>query len=104
MGDQQVGARFDRLIDRGGDGIDGEAHPPHAGARIAADQARGIPGFCAREGPQPIDRGEDLCEGGRHPTSLLPGRNGLVADVVGGPCRARTDDIHGVNVALYQLS
>jgi len=22
----------------------------------------------------------------------------------GGPCRARTDDIHGVNVALYQLS
>ena len=21
-----------------------------------------------------------------------------------GPCRARTDDIHGVNVALYQLS
>jgi len=23
---------------------------------------------------------------------------------VSGPCRARTDDIHGVNVALYQLS
>lgn len=23
---------------------------------------------------------------------------------LGGPCRARTDDIHGVNVALYQLS
>ena len=22
----------------------------------------------------------------------------------GGPCRDRTDDIHGVNVALYQLS
>jgi hypothetical protein len=21
-----------------------------------------------------------------------------------GPCRVRTDDIHGVNVALYQLS
>jgi hypothetical protein len=24
--------------------------------------------------------------------------------VKSGPCRARTDDIHGVNVALYQLS
>ncbi|CDK01312.1 hypothetical protein MIC448_550005 [Microbacterium sp. C448] len=23
---------------------------------------------------------------------------------LGGPCRDRTDDIHGVNVALYQLS
>ena len=81
MGDQQVGARLDRLIDRGGDGIDGEAHPPHRGARIAADEARCIPGFGAREGPQPIDRRQDLCEGGRHPTSLLPGRNRLVADV-----------------------
>ena len=29
--------------------------------------------------------------------SRVPGR-------YGGPYRARTDDIHGVNVALYQLS
>jgi len=27
-----------------------------------------------------------------------------VAGFCGGPCRDRTDDIHGVNVALYQLS
>jgi hypothetical protein len=31
-----------------------------------------------------------------------PRQLGQVPD--GGPCRARTDDIHGVNVALYQLS
>ena len=29
-----------------------------------------------------------------------PGEPGLIC----GPYRARTDDIHGVNVALYQLS
>lgn len=28
----------------------------------------------------------------------------LAYRLVGGPCRDRTDDIHGVNVALYQLS
>jgi hypothetical protein len=27
-----------------------------------------------------------------------------LAQFFGGPYRARTDDIHGVNVALYQLS
>ena len=28
----------------------------------------------------------------------------LTSVLCGGPYRARTDDIHGVNVALYQLS
>ena len=28
----------------------------------------------------------------------------LTSTLSGGPYRARTDDIHGVNVALYQLS
>ena len=28
----------------------------------------------------------------------------LTSSLDGGPYRARTDDIHGVNVALYQLS
>jgi hypothetical protein len=28
----------------------------------------------------------------------------VTSDFEGGPYRARTDDIHGVNVALYQLS
>jgi hypothetical protein len=28
----------------------------------------------------------------------------LTSTLDGGPYRARTDDIHGVNVALYQLS
>ena len=28
----------------------------------------------------------------------------LIWALRGGPCRDRTDDIHGVNVALYQLS
>jgi hypothetical protein len=28
----------------------------------------------------------------------------LTSTFSGGPYRARTDDIHGVNVALYQLS
>ena len=33
------------------------------------------------------------------------GSNYLLTSILcGGPYRARTDDIHGVNVALYQLS
>ena len=28
----------------------------------------------------------------------------ILCSECGGPCRDRTDDIHGVNVALYQLS
>ena len=34
--------------------------------------------------------------------SNLP--RGICGSECGGPCRDRTDDIHGVNVALYQLS
>ena len=38
------------------------------------------------------------------PRAQGPGGTGNRRSGWGGPCRDRTDDIHGVNVALYQLS
>ena len=40
----------------------------------------------------------ETTRGGEDPAAAAPGRS------PGGPCRVRTDDIHGVNVALYRLS
>ena len=37
------------------------------------------------------------------PDGSIRGKLGLESSQ-SGPCRDRTDDIHGVNVALYQLS
>ena len=103
VGDEQVGVELDRLVDRGGDGVDGEEDALDRGTGIARDEPRGIPRLGALERPQPIDRRQDLGENGWHPPSLSPQRT-TRPEGRGGPCRARTDDIHGVNVALYQLS
>ena len=85
------------------DGVDGEEHALDRGIGIAGDEPRGIPRLGALERPQSIDRRQDLGENGWHPPSLSPQRAARSGGR-GGPCRARTDDIHGVNVALYQLS
>ena len=74
MGDQQVGARFDRLIDRGGDGIDGEAHAlalAASGSPLTRPEAS--QDSAPANGHSRSIVGEDLCEGGRHPTSLSRG-------------------------------
>ena len=51
---------------------------------------------------QAPERDPELCEA----SGLVTDRSPDVAAVIPlcGPYRARTDDIHGVNVALYQLS
>jgi hypothetical protein len=56
-------------------------------------------GDAARPGSRPVSRSStDARPPGGSLAVSVPAASG------GGPCRVRTDDIHGVNVALYQLS
>ena len=76
------------LLDDGEGRVDREVDPADRLGRVAGDQADLVP----RLGGRAAGRGR-----------RAPGRRrrGWCAR---GPGRARTDDIHGVNVALYQLS
>ena len=92
MGDQQVGAELAGLLDDGERGVDGEVDAPHGLLGVAGDQADPVPRLGGGRRVEALDDLEHLARGsGRRRRSCGPGRD-------------RTDDLRGVNAALYQLS
>ncbi len=73
MGEQQVEAAGDRLVDDRLDRVDGQQHAPHDGRRVAADQADRVPVLRERGGVEPLELGQDVGEAGGHGATVRPG-------------------------------
>ncbi len=71
VGDQQVGAELDGLVDDLLDGVDGEQDPGDLLAGVAHDRADRVPGLGPLGGPQVLQRGDDFRQTGHGPR--LPG-------------------------------
>jgi photosystem II stability/assembly factor-like uncharacterized protein len=67
----------------------------HFAERLSVSDGRSSTGLGDTENAEPLAAGEVQVSGRA---------SSLITAFLGGPCRDRTDDIHGVNVALYQLS
>lgn len=64
VGDQQVGAQLQRLVDDLLDRVDGEQDPPDLLVGIAHDGADRVPGLGPLGGPQGLQRGDDFRQTG----------------------------------------
>jgi hypothetical protein len=60
VGQHQLGALVDGLVDDVLDRVDGQQDAVHEGVRVSADQARAVPVLRPRRGVQLVEDGDDL--------------------------------------------
>jgi hypothetical protein len=70
VGDEEVGAGREHLVDDGGGRVDGEQHPAHRFVRVAAHQPHGVPALGERGVVAGVERGDHLAQGYGHGSGL----------------------------------